>query len=230
MTIMRSLIIAAHPDDEILGCGGTALRRIAEGEEFFALVLGEGITARYTDPKSAPPSELKKLDKNFRQVATHMGFKQAWHESFPDNRLDSVDLLDVVKKVSSVISEVKPDTIYTHFEGDLNVDHRICFQAVLTACRPVENSSVQEILVFETPSSTEWISQTSCPQFCPNVFIDIDETLEKKIAAMELYESEARAYPHPRSPEALRIVAKRWGVQVGLKAAEAFMLIRKVTS
>ena len=225
----RILIVAAHPDDEILGCGGTALNHIAAGDEVYSLVLGEGITSRYDKRELAPKADLEKLDGCYTSVCKFMGFKKYWHLNFPDNRFDGMDLLDVVKAVEKVIKEVRPDIIYTHFEADLNIDHRVTFQAVLTACRPVGDKGVKEIYAFETPSSTDWISPVNTgASFRPNVFVNVADTVEKKIKAMDLYESETAAFPHPRSPEALRIIAQRWGVTAGLPAAEAFILVRKI--
>jgi LmbE family N-acetylglucosaminyl deacetylase len=123
-----------------------------------------------------------------------------------------------------VKNEIKPEVVFTHFEHDLNIDHKLTYQAVMTACRPMFGESVKEVYSFEIPSSTEW----NFPRiFAPNVFVNIEETLEKKIEAFKMYESEVREFPHPRSPEALRVIAKRWGVVSGMKAAEAFLLIRK---
>ena len=146
----------------------------------------------------------------------------------PDNRLDTVPLLDVVKIVESLVERLQPEVIYTHHAGDLNVDHGVIHRAVLTATRPVTGQPVREIYAFEVASSTEWAFQRIEPAFRPNVFVDITRTIEAKIAAMECYETEARKFPHPRSPEALRALATRWGSVVGCAAAEAFELVRSV--
>lgn len=223
------LVVVAHPDDEILGCGGTILRRIAEGDEVYSLILGEGITARYDKREMAGKDEIAKLHDASAGVSKAMGFKKSWIMDFPDNRFDSVPLLDIIKAVEKVKKEVMPEVIYTHFEKDLNIDHRITFQAVLTACRPLADETVKEILSFEIPSSTEWTSPCSGDNcFRPGVFVDISDTIEKKVNTMEIYESEVKDYPHPRSPESLRITAKKWGIACGLKSAEAFMLVRKI--
>ncbi|HEY9745064.1 MAG TPA: PIG-L family deacetylase [Oculatellaceae cyanobacterium] len=225
----RILIVAAHPDDEILGCGATILKRIQAGDEVASLVLGEGVTSRYNRRGEAPPEELAALRKANEQVAAYCGFVKHWLLDFPDNRFDSVDFLDLVKAVEHVKREVQPDIIYTHFEHDLNLDHRLTFQAVLTACRPKPGETLREIYSFETPSSSEWVSPFSGDNvFRPNVFVNVKETLERKIEAMRFYDSELAPYPHPRSPEALRTIAKRWGVACGQPAAEAFILIRKI--
>jgi LmbE family N-acetylglucosaminyl deacetylase len=146
----------------------------------------------------------------------------------PDNRLDTVPLLEVVKLVEDMVDRITPEVIYTHHSGDLNVDHGIIHRAVLTATRPVAGQTVREIYAFEVPSSTEWAFQRLEPSFRPNVFVDITRTIDAKIAAIECYKTETREFPHPRSPEALRALATRWGSVVGCAAAEAFELVRWV--
>jgi LmbE family N-acetylglucosaminyl deacetylase len=225
----RILIVAAHPDDEILGCGGTIIRRINEGDEVYSLVLGEGITSRYQKRILGEEVKLKELHDSYNKVCKFMGFKNWWLYKFPDNRFDSVDLLDIVKVVESIKEELQPEIVYTHFENDLNIDHRLTFQAVLTACRPLNTESVKEILSFEIPSSTEWVSSSNAVNnFNPNIFVNIEDTIDKKIEAIKIYKSELREYPHPRSLDALRIISQRWGIVSGLNFAEAFITIRKV--
>lgn len=225
----KILVVVAHPDDEILGCGGTILRRISQGDEVYSLILGEGITARYDKREVVRKDEITKLHDASSRVSKAVGFRKSWIMDFPDNRFDSVPLLDIIKAVEKVKKEVMPEIIYTHFEKDLNIDHRITFQAVLTACRPLAGETVKEILSFEIPSSTEWTSPCSGEScFRPGVFVDISDTIERKVKTMEMYESEVKEYPHPRSPESLRIISKKWGISCGLKNAEAFMLVRKI--
>jgi LmbE family N-acetylglucosaminyl deacetylase len=146
----------------------------------------------------------------------------------PDNRMDTVPLLEVVKVVEDLVKRFKPRVIYTHHPGDLNVDHGVAHRAVLTATRPMAGQVVQAIYTFEVPSSTEWAFQTLHPAFRPNVFVDISDTLEAKVSAMACYDTETRKFPHPRSPEALRAIATRWGSVAGFQAAEAFELIRSL--
>ena len=146
----------------------------------------------------------------------------------PDNRFDTVPLLDVIKIIEKLIEQLQPRIIYTHHGSDLNIDHAIVHRAVLTATRPLAGCSVREIYAFEVASSTEWAFGQFQPAFQPNVFVDISATLETKVQALTLYESEARLFPHPRSPEALRAIARRWGSAVGVEAAEAFQLVRGV--
>lgn len=225
---MNVLVIAAHPDDEILGCGGTSARLVAEGHDVHFAILGEGMTSRHQQPSDADSSKLAKLHLQARAAAEKVGVKKIVLEKFPDNRLDTVALLEVVKVVEHLIDKIKPEVIYTHHGGDLNVDHGVIHRAVLTATRPALGQSVREIYAFEIPSSTEWAFQRVEPVFRPNVFVEITQTLEAKIAAMECYESERRKFPHPRSPEALRAIAARWGSVAGCAAAEAFELVRSI--
>ena len=222
------LVIAAHPDDEVLGCGGTLLKRIKQGDRVHCVVLGEGLTSRRETRAETTREELEELHQCFKRVGKFMGFSMHQHCDLPDNRIDTVALLDVVKIVESVVAKMRPDVIYTHFENDLNVDHRLTFQAVITACRPSHKHTVKEIICFETPSSTEWMSSSSSPTFKPNMFVDVSDTLDKKIEAMALYESEVRNFPHPRSAQALRIRAEYWGLVAGCSYAEALQIVRKL--
>ena len=135
---------------------------------------------------------------------------------------------NIVKIIEGIVAELAPEVIYTHHGGDLNIDHRIVHRAILTATRPMRGQSVREIYAFEVPSSTEWAFQRFEQVFRPNVFIDISGTLDIKIQAFAHYDSESRAFPHPRSPEALIAIARRWGSVAGCEAAEAFELIRAI--
>jgi LmbE family N-acetylglucosaminyl deacetylase len=225
---MKVLVIAAHPDDEILGCGATAARLVAEGHEVHFAILGEGMTSRHADRADADVGRLTALHRQAHAAAAKVGVKNLLLHSLPDNRLDTVPLLDVIKIIEGLVDRVEPEVIYTHHGGDLNIDHRVIHRAVLTATRPIAGSPVREIYAFEVASSTEWAFQRLEPAFRPNVFVDVAHTLEAKIAAMQCYETELRTFPHPRSPEALRAIAMRWGSVAGCGAAEAFELIRSV--
>jgi LmbE family N-acetylglucosaminyl deacetylase len=223
------LVVAAHPDDEILGCGATAARHVQEGRDVYFAILGEGITARHESREAADAGQLSRLHEHAHAAARKIGVKDLFLHKLPDNRLDTVPLLDVVKLVEDLVLRLKPEVIYTHHPGDLNVDHGVVHRAVLTATRPMRGQPVKEIYAFEVPSSTEWAFGL-CPVFRPNVFVDVGAALETKIAAMACYETESRKFPHPRSPEALRAIATRWGSVVGCVAAEAFELVRCVRS
>ena len=211
-------VIAAHPDDEVLGCGGTIARLAEEGHEVCIAILGEGITSRYDQRDKADPKLLAVHQERCRRAADMLGAAELFTYELPDNRFDSVQL----------VASIEPQTIYTHHGGDLNVDHVVTHRAVMTAPRPVAGQVVKEVYAFEIPSSTEWSFGQFTPVFRPAVFVEIEKYLEGKVAAMECYESEARAFPHPRSPEALRALALRWGAAAGLCAAEAFELVRQV--
>ncbi len=225
---MRTLIIAAHPDDEVLGCGGTIARLFREGHDVFIAILGEGITSRAKRGEVSNQTEVIALHKKSRQIAKLLGAKDLVLHQFPDNRFDTVPLLDIVKVIEDLISTFSPEIIYTHHGGDLNVDHTIVHRAVLTATRPMKERPVREIYVFEVPSSTEWAFHQFEPHFRPNVFMEISETLSLKIKAMSLYKTESRIFPHPRSPEMMQAIARRWGSVAGCEAAEAFELIRAI--
>ncbi|HLM79595.1 MAG TPA: PIG-L deacetylase family protein [Terriglobales bacterium] len=222
------LVVAAHPDDEILGCGGTMTRLVREGHEVRIAILAEGMSSRYAHREDADQQQLQHLHARARQAADKVGAKELVLCKLPDNRLDTVPLLDVVKTVEDLVARFRPGIIYTHHPGDLNVDHGVVHRAVLTATRPMSGQCVRDVYAFEVPSSTEWAFQRIEPPFRPNVFVDIADSLETKIAALGCYDTEARKFPHPRSPEALRAIATRWGSVVGLQAAEAFELIRSV--
>lgn len=225
---MNVLVIAAHPDDEVLGCGGTMAKLAEQGVRVHILILGEGITSRFDERGAADPAALAALHARSRQAGAIVGAQSVSVLDLPDNRFDSVPMLDVVKRIERAIEERKPEVVYTQHGGDLNVDHVVTFRATLTATRPMADCGVKAVYAYEVASSTEWAFGRFSPAFEPNAFIDIAATLERKIAAMETYESEARAFPHPRSPEALRAIALRWGSVVGRPAAEAFQLIRSV--
>ncbi len=225
---MKVLVIAAHPDDEILGCGGTVARLVQEGHEVHFAILGEGVTSRHSQRADADANQLANLHRQAHAAAAKVGVKNVILHQMPDNRLDAAPLLEVVKVAESLVDGLRPEVIYTHHGGDLNVDHGVVYRAVLTATRPVAGQPVRDIYAFEVPSSTEWAFQHLEPAFRANVFVDVARTLEAKIAAMSCYETEARQFPHPRSPEALRAIAARWGSVAGCLAAEAFELVRSV--
>ena len=225
----KILVVAAHPDDEVLGCGGTMARLAMEGNDVYTLILGEGITSR--DKKR----DRIKRKKDLRELKGHiikanklLGVKKTYTFDFPDNRFDTVALLDIIKTIEEVKGDVSPDIMFTHHHGDLNVDHNITFKAALTACRPIKGESVKEVYSFEIPSSTEWNAPSSITYFMPDYFVDVSKSIEAKINALKEYKSELRDFPHPRSLEAVELNAKQWAVKVGLEVAEAFKTIRLV--
>ena len=225
----KVLVVVAHPDDEVLGCGGTIAKHVLNGDEVHIVIMAEGLTSRDTVRSADRYSEkLDELHSNSQQVANILGAKSLKMCNFPDNRMESVDLLDVVKKVEEVVEKVKPEIVYTHHVGDVNIDHIVTHNAVITACRPIPGQCVKTILFFETLSSTEWQMQTCDKAFMPNWFIDIEKSFEKKMEALRCYESEMREYPHSRSYKSVEILARYRGSTVGCCLAEAFMLGRKI--
>ncbi|NQT22167.1 MAG: PIG-L family deacetylase, partial [Candidatus Omnitrophica bacterium] len=222
----RILIIAAHPDDEVLGCGGTIARLVSEGCQAYTLILGEGITSRdEVRKRSKRIKEISQLRQEAKAANQILGVKKVFFYNFPDNRFDKVALLDIVKKIEQVKRKIKPDVVFTHHWEDLNIDHQITYKAVLTACRPVSEETVKEIYAFEIPSSTEWNHPV---KFNPNTFVDIAKTVEIKVEALKSYRDELREFPHPRSEEAIRAIGKRWGSAAGLNYAEPLYLVRKI--
>lgn len=211
------LLIAAHPDDEILGVGGTVRRHVLTGDIVHALVICEGTSMRHQD------QEIPQEEQG-RKAATILGVSSFEILNFPDQHLDTLSLVDIVTPIEEGVRRLQPQIVYTHSPSDLNRDHRLVFEAMMVACRPVE-SYIEAIRSFETSSATEWSLPLS---FSPNYFVDISTTLEDKLRAFACYESEVRAYPHPRSLESLRHRAHYWGNLVNMEAAEAFVSWRQV--
>ena len=223
------LVIVAHPDDEVLGLGSTMFTLINDYNcNVRAVILGEGITSRADERDVAKwQNELETHRSNIRSAQKSIGYESVGIYDFPDNRFDSIQLLDLIKVIEKEKSEFKPEIIFTHHGGDVNIDHQRTFEAVITACRPMAAEVVKTIITFETMSGTEWRASSDPKHFIPNLFFELSEqALSAKIKAMEAYEFERRPYPHPRSPEALRIRAQMWGMANGLELAEAFQIIR----
>lgn len=215
------LVVAAHADDEALGCGGSLAKHVAAGDRVHVVFVADGVTSREGSGQ---------VDRERRQHATEkargiLGISTLTFLDLPDNRLDSVPLLDIVQPLEQLIGKLSPEIIYTHHYGDLNVDHRLVHQAVMTACRPLPGSPVREILAFEVISSTEWSSPGAAP-FLPTLFVDISAQIEIKMQALEAYALEMREPPHSRSKEHMRCLAKHHGYCMGVEAAEAFMVMR----
>jgi len=220
----KILVISAHPDDEILGCGGTVAKLVQKGYGVSTLILGEGITSRddRRDRKKRE-KEIIELQKQSKLANKILGVKESFFSEFPDNRFDTVPLLDIVKVIEKIKNQIKPEIIFTHYKNDLNIDHRITYNAVITATRPVVGEHVKEVYSFETLSSTEWNFPLG---FSPNTFFDISETIDVKLKAFKEYKAELREYPHPRSLEGLKINAEYWGIKIGVKYAEVFRSVR----
>jgi LmbE family N-acetylglucosaminyl deacetylase len=217
---LNVLAVAAHPDDELLGLGGTIASHSARGDRVRLAVMCEGVSTRYT------PDWDAEVRKQAQEAARILGVTDLILGNLPDQRLETLPLCEIVQKVESLIAEWQPELIYTHFGGDINRDHKILTEAVLVAARPYSAPSVREILMFETPSSTEWGSPVLAAPFQPNVFVDVSAFVEQKIQAFSCYSAEVREYPHPRSLEALTDRARYWGSVINRRAAEAFVLVR----
>ncbi len=223
------LVVAAHPDDEVLGAGGMIARHISQGDRVSVLILGEGITSRYPKRSMAPKKDLALLEKRSQKALKSLGVHQTFYFRLPDNRFDGQDLLDIVKIVESVKKKVRPSVIYTHHIGDLNRDHHLTCQAVVTATRPMPGETVKKIYSFEVLSSSEWNFARPEPPFTPNVYMDITRYLRAKISAFEMYDGEVQPDTHPRSSRGIETLAALRGLQSGVKYAEAFQLIRQIS-
>lgn len=215
------LVVAAHADDEALGCGGSLAKHVAAGDKVHVIFVADGVTSR----SGAGQEEMVRRQQATEKARQILGISTMAFLDLPDNRLDSLPLLDIAQPLEALIAKLLPEIIYTHHYGDLNVDHRLVHQAVMTACRPLPGSTVREILTFEVISSTEWSNPGLAP-FLPNLFVDISAQLEIKMEALEAYALEMRVPPHSRSVEHIRCLAKHRGYCMGVDAAEAFMVMR----
>lgn len=221
------LVIAAHPDDEILGCGATMAWHVRRGDAVRVLIAAEGATAR-RPPGEASSDEVDALQAMALRANAILGVRDVRFLGLPDNRMDTLALLDVVKLIEKAIEDLKPEIVYTHHAGDLNVDHRILNTAVVTACRPLPAACVRRVFSFEVPSSTDFAISSAATGFLPNWFVDAETTIDLKLRALEEYVSEMRPFPHARSLRSIEALARARGASVGLHAAEAFQLLRAV--
>lgn len=221
---MNVLVVAAHPDDEVLGCGATMAAHVRAGDRVDTLIMGHGVTSRGGTDDARAIRELKEAAGLANRL---LGAASLTVHEFPDNMMDSVDKLDVIKTVEVLLSKRRPHVVYTHHRGDLNIDHRVIHDAVVTACRPMPGYTAT-LLFFEVPSNTEWQAPGIAQAFSPNWFVDAGKTLEAKLRALEAYRSEMRPWPHARSLAAVEHLARWRGASVGLEAAEAFVLGRQL--
>ena len=203
-------------------------RLASEGAAISILILANGLTSRADFDADKEREMLRIHHDRARRAADLLGAKEVGFAGFPDQKMDTLPLLEITQAIEREVARVSPEIVFTQHGGDLNMDHSIAFRATMTATRPQAGNSVKKLYAYEIPSSTDWAFRQFSSAFSPNIFMDIEGFLEKKIEAMQVYESEAREFPHPRSPEALRASAQRWGSHVGLRAAEAFECIWEI--
>jgi LmbE family N-acetylglucosaminyl deacetylase len=219
------LVVAAHPDDEILGCGATMARHAAEGDRVMVLLMADGVGARNPENALAALAQRQNAARNANKI---LGVENVTLLTYPDNRMDTVALLDIVQDVEKLLRQCVPEIVYTHYSGDVNIDHRLVSEAVVVACRSTPGFPVRQLLFFETPSSTEWRPPVSGMSFAPNYFVNVSSYIDLKLQALEVYSEELRAFPHPRSKMAVAHQAAWRGATVGVEAAEAFELARAI--
>lgn len=224
---MKVLVIAAHPDDEVFGMGGTIAKLATEGKEVHVLIVTDGSTTQY---KNSPNlyEILNKKKKEAKNANCALGVKKVHFGELPDMRLDSVAHIEVNRVIEEMIKKLKPEIVYTHFYGDINFDHQHVYKSTLVAVRPLPGQTVKELYCYKVPSSTEWSPQIFSGTFMPNVFVDISKYCLKKQEAIKLYETELRDYPHPRSIEYIEKLDRVSGLKYGIGSAEEFMLLRKI--
>lgn len=218
-SLTKVLVVAAHPDDEVLGCGGAILKHVRNNDIVQVVFLADGFGSRDSG-----------VDRNRQadDVASFMGCEPPIFLNLPDNQLDTLPLLNIVKEVEIIVDRFKPDIVYTHHFGDLNIDHQITHRAVITACRPVPGFCVKEIYSFEVLSATHWQSQSMGGAFLPNCFVNITDYIELKIQALQFYDEEMRESPHARSLNSVNYLSKFRGCFVGVENAEAFFIERLI--
>lgn len=223
----KILVIAAHPDDEVLGMGGTIAKLVKEGKVVDVLIVTDGSSSQYRDSgQLAEIIEAKK--KETRNCANMLGVRDIYYGGLPDMKLDCTPHIDINQAIEKVIDKVQPDTVFTHFWGDVNMDHQNVYKSTLVTVRPVLGQVVRNLYCYRVPSSTEWTPNKDDTMFMPNYFVDIEQYAEQKYKAFACYSTELRDYPHPRSVQYLRESDKAAGLRVGMLAAEEFVMLRKL--
>ncbi len=219
----KVLIVAAHPDDEAIGCAGTIKKLTEQNKSVYLLIATDGESAREDGADN-----IKKRNSSLVESSEILGIKDIFNLNLPDNEMDTVPLLSIVKNIENIILKIKPSVIYTHHHGDLNIDHAILNRATITACRPIPESTVRDIIAYEVLSSTEWNINNYFP-FLPNYFNDITDYIDVKRNVLQIYNQEMRKSPHSRSIDNIINHAKVRGSSVGLEYAEAFVYLRKLS-
>jgi LmbE family N-acetylglucosaminyl deacetylase len=219
---MRILVIAPHPDDEVLGCGGTIARYAAAGDCVNLCIVTRAHSL------GAPESEMEQRREEVHRASEVLGITEVRFLDLPTVKLDTIPLKELIGSIGKVIDDLAPEVLYVPHRGDVNTDHQVIFRAAMVAARPKPSSALRRILCYETLSQTEWAAPFAENAFIPNVFVDISKTLETKLQAMSAYQLELQKYPHPRSREAISNLAGVRGATIGVAAAEAFVLIREI--
>ena len=224
---MKVLVVAAHPDDEVYGMGGTMAKLSSQGHEVHVLIVTDGCTAQYADRPDLPEI-IEKKHAEALEANRLLGVKEVHFGTFPDMRLDTVSHVEVNRLIEETVDAVRPDAVYTHFYGDVNLDHQMAYRSTLVAVRPVPGQCVRALYCYQVPSSTEWSPQLGHTAFLPNVMVETGDFADAKERALLAYQTEARPYPHPRSPQYVRETDRARGLQWGLGPGEAFWLLRKI--
>lgn len=219
---MNILVIAPHPDDEILGCGGSIAYHVARGDTVYVLVVTRG------DPGIFPPAVIEKTRGELAEAHQVLGVAGVEFLDFPAPKLDSIPGYQIADAIGKTLKRLAPQTLYLPHRGDIHADHRIVFDAALVAARPINGCSVKTILCYETLSETEWGYPFGADVFSPTVYIDISSHLERKLEALRCYQSQLLPAPHPRSLEAVEALARHRGSAINAAAAEAFVLVREI--
>jgi LmbE family N-acetylglucosaminyl deacetylase len=228
MAMRRTVLVCvAHPDDEVLGCGGTMARHVERGDAVHVIFVADGVGSRQSSSAEHQRGLLERRQAA-ENAARIIGSEKPHYLDYPDQRLDTIALLDITQSIEALLATIRPDVIYTHHGDDLNADHRLVSEAIMTAARPVPGQVVASVYGFETLSSTEWVFHSRGTAFRPNRFIGIETTLKRKLDALRAYQTEMRDFPHPRSYETVEMLARLRGSTVGLAAAEAFTVLRDV--
>jgi len=220
------LAVAAHPDDEVLGCGGTIARHVEEGDKVHVIFMADGVSARGEEHLAS--NVLEERNQSALKACQILGAETPYFLGLPDNQMDSLTLLDIIQPLEKKLETIKPEVVYTHHHSDLNIDHQLTHRAVMTACRPVPDQCVKQILAFEVVSSTEWALGSEAV-FTPNYFVTLSSwQVESKLLALQAYQQELREYPHARSIKSVESLLQARGASVGQKYCEGFQLIRAI--
>ena len=219
---MKVLMISAHPDDEVIGAGGTIARHVDHGDEVYWCV----VTQAYSPPWSK--EYLETARQQVYDVKKVLGIQEVFFCGFPTVKLNTIPYMEISSALQGIVDKVRPEVVYTTPGNDINLDHRIVYECTLVATRPLPGNSIQRLLSYEIGAGSRQGLISGDGGSVPNVFVDISGYMEKKLEAMLCYESELQEYPHPRSLKGLRIVAEERGLGMGLEAAEAFRLVRQV--